>query len=60
MGIPLASAIKCAAVNPAKAVSIYQDYGSIAPDKYANIVILDKNLDIKMVMHRGIIPSFGI
>jgi len=60
MGIPLASAIKCAAVNPAKAVGIYQDYGSIAPDKYANIVILDKNLDIKMVMHRGIIPSFGI
>ena len=33
MGIPLASAIKCATVNPAKAVGIDQDYGSLAPGK---------------------------
>lgn len=54
MGIPLASAIKCAAVNPAKAVGIYQDYGSLAPGKYGNIVVLDRNLDLKMVFHRSI------
>ena len=42
MNIPLASAVKCAAVNPAKAVGIYDAYGSLAPGKYANIVILDK------------------
>ena len=54
MGIPLASAVKCAAVNPAKAVGIYADYGSLTPGKYANIVILNKNLDIETVIHHGI------
>ena len=54
MNIPLASAVKCAAVNPAKAVGIYDAYGSLAPGKYANIVILDKNLEIKTVIHHGI------
>ncbi len=54
MGIPFASAVKCAAVNPAKAVGIYDAYGSLTPGKFANIVILDKNLDIKTVLHHGI------
>ena len=53
MGIPLASAIKCAAVNPAKAVGIYEHYGSLTPGKYANIVILNDNLELKMVFHRA-------
>lgn len=54
MGIPFASAVKCAAVNPAKAVGIYDAYGSLTPGKFANIVILDKNLDIITVLHHGI------
>lgn len=54
MGIPFASAVKCAAVNPAKAVGIYDAYGSLTPGKFATIVILDKNLDIKTVLHHGI------
>lgn len=54
MGIPFASAVKCATVNPAKAVGIYDAYGSLTPGKFANIVILDKNLDIKTVLHHGI------
>ncbi|MCI8530016.1 MAG: N-acetylglucosamine-6-phosphate deacetylase [Lachnospiraceae bacterium] len=54
MGIPLASAVKCASVNPAKAVGIDQDYGSLTAGKYGNIVILDKNLDLKEVFHRSI------
>lgn len=53
MGIPLASAVKCAAVNPAKAVGIYQDYGSLAPGKYANIVLLNQDLSLKAVFHRS-------
>ncbi len=53
MGIPLASAVKCAAVNPAKAVGIYDDYGSLAPGKYANIVLLDQDLGLKAVFHRA-------
>ena len=58
MGIPLASAIKCAAVNPAKAVGIYRDYGSLTPGKYANIVILDQNLNLKTVFRHSVRISF--
>ncbi len=53
MGIPLASAVKCAAVNPAKAVGIYQDYGSLASGKYANIVLLNQDLSLRAVFHRS-------
>ncbi len=53
MDISLGSAIKCAAVNPAKAVGIYEHYGSLTPGKFANIVILDKNLTLKMVFHHA-------
>lgn len=53
MGIPLASAVKCAAVNPAKAIGTIDDYGTLTPGKYANAVILDKELALKAVIHRG-------
>ncbi|MDE6516269.1 MAG: N-acetylglucosamine-6-phosphate deacetylase [Acetatifactor sp.] len=56
MEIPLASAVKCAAVNPAKAVGIYHEYGSLAPGKYANVVILDQNLELQTVFYRGNVP----
>ena len=54
MNIPLASAVKCAAVNPAKAAGLYSEYGSLAPGKYANIVILDRDLKRKAVLHHSI------
>lgn len=53
MGIPLASAVKCAAVNPARAIGIDADYGTLAPGKYANLVLLDKDLHTVQVLHRG-------
>lgn len=54
MGIPLTIAVKCAAVNPAKSVGIYDRYGSIAPGKVANLVLLDKkDLTVKQVLLRG-------
>ena len=54
MGIPLESAIKCAAVNPAKSVGIYQDYGSIIPGKVANMVLLkEDDLSIQEVFLKG-------
>lgn len=53
MGIPLASAVKCAAVNPVKAIGLWEKYGSLTPGKYANIAILDKDLALKQVIHRG-------
>lgn len=53
MDIPLASAVKCAAVNPAKAIGIYDNYGSLTPGKVANVVILDEKLDIKYIIKDG-------
>lgn len=54
MGIPLESAVKCAAVNPAKSVGIYDRYGSIAPQKKANVVLLKKeDLSLRQVVLEG-------
>lgn len=53
MGIPLASAVKCAAVNPARAAGLIDDYGTLAPGKFANIVLLDANLKLEGIFHRG-------
>lgn len=53
MQIPLASAIKCAAVNPVRAIGMTKDYGTLTPGKYANIVFLDQDLRITEILHRG-------
>lgn len=54
MGIPLESAVKCAAVNPAKSVGIYDQYGSITPKKKANVVLLNKeDLSLRGVVLEG-------
>ncbi len=52
-GIPLGSAVKCAAVNPAKQLGIYEEYGSIDSGKYANIVLLDQNFEVRSIILRG-------
>jgi N-acetylglucosamine-6-phosphate deacetylase len=52
-GIPFPSAVKCAAVNPAKEIGIYEDYGSITPGKYANLVLLDQDYLVKSVIVNG-------
>ena len=54
MDVPLETAVRCAAVNPAKSIGIYDQYGSITPGKVANVVLLKKeNLDIQQVVLRG-------
>lgn len=54
MGIPLESAVKCAAVNSAKSVGIYDNYGSITTGKVANLVLLNKeDLSLKQVILQG-------
>lgn len=56
MGIPLESAIKCAAVNSAKSVGIYDRYGSVTPGKVANIVLLkEDDLSLEKVIIKGVI-----
>lgn len=53
MNIPLESAIKCATQNPAKAIGIFDQYGSLAVGKVADIVLLDKDLNVKYVIKDG-------
>lgn len=42
MDVPLTSAVKCAAVNPAKSIGVYDRAGSITPGKLANVLLLEK------------------
>lgn len=52
-GISLESAVKTATINPAKVIKEDKIIGSISVGKYANIVLLDKDLNIKSVFIKG-------
>lgn len=51
--IPLGAAVKCAAVNPAKSIGIYDTVGSLDKGKTADILLLNQNLDIVHLIHKG-------
>ena len=53
MEIPLESAVKCATMNPAKAIGVFDKYGSLTPGKQADVVLLDKDLEIKYIIKAG-------
>lgn len=53
MKIPLATAVACAAMNPAKRLGVYDKYGSISEGKKANLVFLDEELTVKTVIKDG-------
>lgn len=53
MKIPLETAIRAATYNPAAAVGILDKYGSITSGKKANVVFVDKELNVVMVMKDG-------
>lgn len=53
MHIPLGSAVKAAAVNPARSIGIYDHYGSLSIGKAANIVLLDEDLRIRSIVFQG-------
>lgn len=55
MDIPLESAVRCVTINPARAIGIDKDYGSISVGKKANAVILDKKLDIRYIIKDGVV-----
>lgn len=58
MRIPLESAVKCTAVNPAKRLHIYDRHGGISPGKAADVVLLDKrDLALRQVILGGQILS---
>ncbi len=52
-GIPLADAVRSAAVTPAQAIGIFDRVGSLEPGKRANVVVLDPDLNVKAVFFKG-------
>lgn len=52
-GIPLESALISACRTPALRLGIGKDYGSVAPGKYASLVLWDDSLDLKGVILKG-------
>ncbi|MDO4312497.1 MAG: N-acetylglucosamine-6-phosphate deacetylase [Eubacteriales bacterium] len=55
MGLSLETAVACATMNPAKALGAYEKYGSITPGKKGNVVLLDKELNLKLVVKDGVV-----
>lgn len=52
-GVDLHTAVTAAAVNPAKALGIYDRYGSLDAGKIANIVVLNADLSLRSVIFHG-------
>ena len=53
MGISLENAVQCATINPARAIHIDNDYGSLEAGKAADFLLLDKNLTLVDVFKDG-------
>ncbi|MDE6169514.1 MAG: amidohydrolase family protein, partial [Acetatifactor sp.] len=49
-GIPLEEAIAAATMNPARSIGIFDHTGSLTPDKRADVILLDKNLNLLKVI----------
>lgn len=55
MEIPLESAVKCATINPARAIGEDREYGSITVGKYADLLLLrQEDLTLTSVISHGI------
>lgn len=53
MNVPLESAVKAATANPARAIGVFDERGSLDIGKQADIVVLDEDLTVKHVVVRG-------
>lgn len=53
MGVPLTSAVKAASANPARALGVDADYGSLTAGHVASAVVLTRDLEVAHVVLRG-------
>nr|MCR5084580.1 amidohydrolase family protein [Succinivibrionaceae bacterium] len=53
MGMPLELALRAVTANPARAIGLGKTIGAIAPGLLADLVLLDDDLEIRMVVLRG-------
>ncbi|MFD9410494.1 N-acetylglucosamine-6-phosphate deacetylase [Streptomyces sp. NPDC059989] len=51
--LPVESVVQAISANPAKLIGLYDEIGSLEPGKYADLVLLDAEFDLKGVMRRG-------
>ncbi|HZK33287.1 MAG TPA: N-acetylglucosamine-6-phosphate deacetylase [Tissierellaceae bacterium] len=51
--IPIHQGVKMASLNPAKAINVEETLGSIEIGKIANLILFDKNINIKKVILKG-------
>ncbi len=51
--VPIKEAVKMASLNPAKAINMDKDIGSIEIRKNADLILFDENIDIKQVFIGG-------
>lgn len=52
-GIDFKTALKSCTINPAKAIGLDNEIGSLAPNKCADIIFVDENLELKEVYING-------
>lgn len=52
-GVPLEKALKAATINPAKAIGLYDEVGSLEKGKRADVLILGKDLSLEHVFIGG-------
>lgn len=53
MGISLEAAVRAATENPARAIGVFEERGSLEAGKLADIVLLDQDLNLTAVILRG-------
>ncbi len=51
--LPVEDVVAAISANPARLLGSYDEVGSLEPGKYADLVLLDAEFDLKGVMRRG-------
>ena len=51
--MPLTRAVRAATENPAKAIGIERDFGTLTIGKYANIVLINEDIEIISIIKKG-------
>ena len=52
-GIPLEQAVRAASENPARAIGLERDYGSLQPGVFGNLILIDRALTPVLIIKKG-------